>query len=82
MRPEELLSAARAIACEIAENTAPVSLVLACQMLWKLLRADHPMEAHRLDLKEMFWTGRSADTYEGVSGFLTKCPPRFHLRPS
>ena len=47
--PEDLLPAARAIAREIADNTAPVSVALTRQMLWRMAGADHPMHAHRAD---------------------------------
>src|SRR5205823_4374606 len=64
--PEALLPTARELALEIARNTSAVAVALARQMLWRLLGADHPMEAHRLDSQAMFWTGRSTDAYEGV----------------
>jgi hypothetical protein len=51
-------------------------------MLWKMLGADHPMAAHRLDSRAMAWTGRSADAYEGIGAFLEKRAPRFPLRVS
>jgi enoyl-CoA hydratase/carnithine racemase len=82
VEPERLLPTARALALEIARNTAPVSVALSRQLLWKLLGADHPMDAHRLDSRCMAWTGRSADAYEGVTAFLEKRPPRFSGRPS
>src|SRR6478609_1331815 len=47
-KPDELLPAARALAREIADNTAPVSLAITRQMMWRMLGADHPMEAHRI----------------------------------
>jgi enoyl-CoA hydratase/carnithine racemase len=80
--PEALLPTARELALEIARNTSAVAVALARQMLWRMLGADHPMEAHRIDSQAMFWTGRAADAYEGVSAFLEKRPPRFALRPS
>src|SRR3989454_3279685 len=80
--PEALLPTARQLALEIAQNTSAVSVTLARQMMWKLLGADHPAEAHRLDSLAMFWTGRSADAREGVRAFLEKRPARFPRRPS
>ena len=80
--PEALIATARELALEIARNTSAVSVALARHMLWKMLGADHPMEAHRLDSKAMAFTGRSADAYEGVTAFLEKRPARFPLRPS
>jgi enoyl-CoA hydratase/carnithine racemase len=80
--PERLLPVARELALEIARNTSAISVALARQLMWRLLGADHPMEAHRLDSKCMDWTGRSVDAYEGVTAFLEKRPARFTLRPS
>ena len=80
--PDALLPTARTLAREIADNTSAVSVALSRQMLWKLLGADHPMSAHRLDSQGMFGTGRSADAYEGVSSFVETRPPRFTLKPS
>ena len=79
---DALLPTARALALEIARHTSAVSVALARHMLWKMLGADHPMDAHRLDSKAMAFTGRSADAYEGVTAFLEKRPARFPLRPS
>ncbi len=80
--PEALLPEARALATEIAEHAAPISVALARQMMWRLLGADHPVEAHRLDSQAMFWTGQSADAHEGIRAFLEKRPARFTLKPS
>ncbi len=82
VEPEGLMPAARELALEIARNTSAVSVALARHMLWKLLGAEHPMDAHRLDSKAMAFTGRSADAYEGIAAFLEKRPARFPLRPS
>jgi enoyl-CoA hydratase/carnithine racemase len=80
--PEALLPAARELALEIAEHTSAVSVCLARQLLWKMLGADHPMEAHRVDSRAIYAMGRSADAYEGVQSFLEKRPPSFAMRVS
>jgi enoyl-CoA hydratase/carnithine racemase len=80
--PDALLPAARELAREIADNTSAVSVALIRQMMWRMLGADHPREAHRLDSLGMWYTGRSADAHEGVTSFLEKRPPRFTGRPS
>ena len=79
--PEALLPAARELALDIARNTSAVSVALIRQMLWRMLGADHPREAHRIDSLGMWHTGRSADAHEGVTSFLEKRPPRFTGRP-
>ena len=70
--PDELLRAARALAREIADHAAPVSVALTRQMLWRMAGAAHPMEAHRVDSRAIQARGRSADAREGVSAFLDK----------
>ena len=79
---EELLGAARGLAREIADNTAPVSVALARRMLWTMLGAEHPMLAHRADSRAMFARGQSADAREGVTSFLEKRPAEFSDRVS
>jgi len=80
--PDALLPAARALAREIADHAAPVSVALARQMMWRMLGADHPMEAHKVDSRSIFARGRSADVREGVSAFLEKRSPQFGDRVS
>jgi len=80
--PEELLEAAYALAREIAENTAPVSVALARRLMWTMLGAAHPMEAHRADSRGMFARGQSDDAREGISSFLEKRPAQFSDRVS
>lgn len=79
---DELLPAARAIAMEIASSTAPVSVALTRQMLWRMLGADHPMEAHRVDSRAINSRGASDDAREGVLSFLEKRPAEFPVRVS
>jgi enoyl-CoA hydratase/carnithine racemase len=81
-RPDELLASAHALAREIAENTATVSVALARQMMWRMLGAEHPMLAHRADSRGMLIRGQSADAVEGITAFLEKRPARFPERVS
>jgi enoyl-CoA hydratase/carnithine racemase len=78
----QLLDAAYALAREIADNTAPVSVALARRLLWTMLGAEHPMVAHRADSRAMFARGQSADAREGVTSFLEKRPAAFPDRIS
>ena len=75
--PEDLLPAARALAREIADNTAPVSIAITRQLLWRMAGASHPMEAHRADSRGIQKRGVMADAKEGVMSFLEKRPPAF-----
>jgi enoyl-CoA hydratase/carnithine racemase len=79
---DELLDAARALAREIVDYTAPVSVALARRLLWTMLGAEHPMEAHRADSRAMFARGQSADVREGIASFLEKRDPSFPDRVS
>lgn len=75
--PEDLMPAARAIAREIADNAASVSVALTRRMMWRMLTADHPMVAHRMESGMIVARGQSADAREGVAAFLEKRAPAF-----
>ena len=73
--PADLLPAAYALAREIADNTAPVSVALARQMLWHMAGAARPMDAHRIDSRAIQSRGQSADVREGIASFFDKRAP-------
>ncbi|HET7335448.1 MAG TPA: crotonase/enoyl-CoA hydratase family protein [Rhizomicrobium sp.] len=75
--PDQLLPRAYEIAGEIRDNTAPVSVALIRQMLWRLSATDDPMEAHKIDSRGIYARGASADVKEGVMSFLEKRPAKF-----
>lgn len=80
--PVELLPAAREIAREIADNTSAVSVALTRQMLWRMLGASSPMEAHRVESRAFHLRGDSADCEEGIASFLEKRLPTYPDRVS
>lgn len=80
--PDDLLPAARALATEIVANTSAVSVAIARQMMWRMLGASHPMEAHQADSTAMAMRGRSPDAAEGIRSFLEKRPAVFNDRVS
>lgn len=80
--PDDLLPQARKLAREIADNAAPVSCALMRQMIWRMMGADHPMEAHKIDSRGIFERGKSNDVREGVVAFLEKRPAKFPDRVS
>ena len=79
---DKLLEEANKIAQEIVENTSAVSVAMTRQMLWKLLGADHPMEAHKVDSRAIYELGQGGDAKVGVESFLEKRPPEFPSKVS
>lgn len=80
--PGALMSEAREIAREIAQNTSAVSVAMTRAMMWRLMSADHPMEAHKIDSRAIYSLSRSADAKEGIDSFLEKRAPRYPDRVS
>ena len=76
-KENDLMPAARDLAHEFAEQTSSVSVAMIRHMMWKMLGADHPMEAHKIDSRGVYFTGKSEDAHEGVQSFLEKRPAEF-----
>ncbi|WP_085808979.1 enoyl-CoA hydratase-related protein [Sphingomonas sp. TZW2008] len=75
--PDALLARAHAIAREIAENTAPVSVALTRQMLWRFAGEASPAAALKVDGGFAMALGAGPDVREGVAAFLEKRAPAF-----
>ncbi len=75
--PGDLMPAARALAREIADNTSAISVALTRAMMWRLMSADHPMEAHKIDSRAIYRLSRGADAKEGIASFLEKRAPAY-----
>jgi enoyl-CoA hydratase/carnithine racemase len=77
-----VLTRAQAIARDIAENCAPVSVALTKRMLWEHLGGPPPVAVAKREAKALFTLGRMADAREGVTSFLEKRKPRWSLSPT
>ena len=80
VEPEELMPRARQIAAEIVKNTSSISVALCRQLMWKMLAADHPMEANIIESKSLNWMFGMPDAREGIVSFLEKRPPHFPMK--
>lgn len=79
---DELLPAARSLALSMVDSSAPVAIALTRQLIWRMMGAADPMDAHRADSRGLMIQGASADVREGVSAFLEKRPAHFPRRVS
>lgn len=82
LEPDQLLPRAREIAHDMIDSTSAVSVALMRQMMWRMLGADHPMEAHKVDTRGIEALGKMPDAAEGVTSFLEKRPPKFPMKVS
>jgi len=78
----ELLPAARALAGEIARETAPVSVAVTKWLLWGLAGETDVERAEDIEARAFWWTGTQPDAREGVRAFLERRPPRWSMHPS
>ena len=74
---EQLLARALEIANEFTSESSQISIALTRQMMWRMLGADDPMEAHKIDSRGVYELGQSGEAIEGVKSFLEKRPPSF-----
>ncbi|WP_410640326.1 enoyl-CoA hydratase-related protein [Amycolatopsis sp. lyj-346] len=75
-----VLDEAGKLAKEIVETTAPVSVAVTRQLLYRMASAESPFPVHELDSKLIGGLGANPDAVEGVLSFLQKRPPSFGMR--
>ncbi len=75
--PDALLPAAMELAHRITEKSAPVSIAVSRQMIWRMMGADDPMEAHKIDSRALQSRGQSTDVKEGIESFMQKRDAHF-----
>jgi enoyl-CoA hydratase/carnithine racemase len=80
--PDALLAAARELAQEFVDNSSAVSVAMIRQMMWRMLGAPHPLDAHEVDTSGIAALGVSGDAKEGITAFLEKRKPDFKDRVS
>lgn len=80
--PDNLMAEARTLAEEIAANTSSVSVAMTRAMMWRLMNADHPMEAHKVDSRAIYRLSRGTDAKEGIASFLEKRSPEYPAKVS
>ena len=79
---ENLLDNALDFAKNMVKNSAPVSIAVTRQMLWRSLEGSGPYDAHIVESKAIDSRGASEDAKEGVSSFLEKRAAEFKNKVS
>ena len=77
LNQDKLIDRALEIAKEFTAESSQISIALTRQMMWRMLGADDPMEAHKIDSRAVFELGQSGEAIEGVNSFLEKRPPSY-----
>jgi enoyl-CoA hydratase/carnithine racemase len=80
--PDQLLAKAREIAAEVVSGTSPVAVAAGKRLLWSMLSAESPWDAHALDSQAIYHLSTQPDVAEGVGSFLEKRPAEFPMTVS
>lgn len=73
----EVLDVARCMAKKLIAKSSPVAVALARHMIWRNPEFDHPLQAHVVESKMIYWSSSFWDGRDGFTAFLEKRAPRF-----
>jgi len=77
---DDVAAAATEYARDLVRGTAPVSVALTRQLVWRMLSVATPAEAHRIDSALLLEAATSPDAREGVAAFREHREPAFAMR--
>jgi enoyl-CoA hydratase/carnithine racemase len=76
VEPDNLIKRALELAQSYSARTSAMSVAINRQLIWRMMGAAHPMEAHKAESRTMLHTSMH-DGREGVLSFLEKREPEF-----
>jgi enoyl-CoA hydratase/carnithine racemase len=77
---DDVVDAATAYARNLTRGTAPVSVALTRQLVWRMLTVPAPAAAHRVDSALLLAAAGAPDAREGVAAFRDRRSPAFPMR--
>jgi enoyl-CoA hydratase/carnithine racemase len=77
---DDVVTAATDDARDLVRGTAPVSVALTRQLVWRMITVATPAEAHRIDSALLFAAAVAPDAREGVAAFRERREPEFAMR--
>jgi enoyl-CoA hydratase/carnithine racemase len=77
---EDVAAVATEYARTLVRGTAPVSVALTRQLVWRMTTVAGPADAHRIDSSLLLGAAAAPDAREGVAAFREKRAPEFPMR--
>jgi enoyl-CoA hydratase/carnithine racemase len=77
---DDVVTAGTEYARDLVRGTAPVSVALTRQLVWRMVTVATPAEAHRIDSALLLEAAAAPDAREGVAAFREHREPEFAMR--
>ncbi len=77
---DDVVAAATEYARDLVRGTAPVSVALTRQLVWRMTTVAGPADAHRIDSALLLAAATAPDAREGVAAFRERRAPEFSMR--